>query len=368
MSWGDRNEMEHRTMNDIIHGIVIPKRREDGYVNASKLCKETAGRAFSDYRRLNSTETHLKTLSEETGIPVSGKYGLIQKLRDGSGRPATWVHPRVAKHLAQWLSRRSCLSGKWQRIPDDSPPLGAATIGIEEISREITVNSAGHGFITAKGVSRLLGLQSPSALGVDRFPKKLAETFAQQGLSGVDRPFSDIALTLIAEYYAYYAQNTTGQARQVYRTLAATSARSWMQQVKGWAPREQRRELPGDERAYRLMLTAKFFFDDPSPRLKQALSDMAGNFMGLTPDSLPSTTERWCGVAERAEELGYPVAEVTRKRSELGKYVKKHYQGEIRREKRLCNGTQREINLYKIDDRLDSCIIAYLGQSPAIDR
>lgn len=103
----------------------------------------------------------------------------------------------------------------------------------EEIT--ITIGENGHGTITARGAARLLGISNPTLSAV-RFPKKLAEILTQQGIDPAVRPFSEVALTLIAEYYAYRAQKTTEQAQQVYRTLAAIGVRTWMQKVKGWTP------------------------------------------------------------------------------------------------------------------------------------
>jgi hypothetical protein len=67
------------------------------------------------------------------------------------------------------------------------------------------------------------------------------------------------------------------------------------------------------------------------------------------------------GVAERAEELGYSPYLVSKHRSQLGKYVAK--QGlESTQEKRLCQGTMRDIYLYPISDELDQAIHDYFAK------
>lgn len=104
----------------------------------------------------------------------------------------------------------------------------------QDIAKEIKVDRKGHGSISGRGLARLLGINHTAILRGERFPAKLAETLTQQGINPGDRPFSDVALALIAEYYAYEAQKTTEQAKQVYRTLAAIGARTWMQKVTGW--------------------------------------------------------------------------------------------------------------------------------------
>ena len=85
-----------------IDGEVIPQRPHDGYINATRLCKQ-ATRSFGDYHRLGQTRAFLEELATETGIPVSA---LVQVIKGGNDKlsQGTWVHPRVAINLGQWLS------------------------------------------------------------------------------------------------------------------------------------------------------------------------------------------------------------------------------------------------------------------------
>lgn len=92
-------------MQDVInHPIVghhVPQKRDNGYLNATVLCK-AAGKKINDYRRLLATKAFLNELSPETGIPVSE---LIQVFKGGLPEfQGTWVHPMVAINLGQWLS------------------------------------------------------------------------------------------------------------------------------------------------------------------------------------------------------------------------------------------------------------------------
>ncbi|MGV6851296.1 MAG: KilA-N domain-containing protein [bacterium] len=88
----------------ITHSIgnkAIMQRNSDGYMNATKMCS-IAGKKIHDYKRLDTTQDFIDVLESETGIPASE---LIQTLKGGDlTRQGTWVHPRVAIHLAQWLS------------------------------------------------------------------------------------------------------------------------------------------------------------------------------------------------------------------------------------------------------------------------
>ena len=76
--------------------------REDGYINATKLCQE-GGKLFASWKRLYSTEKHFKELSEELNITVDN---LVQITRGNplKFKQGTWIHPRLGTVLAQWIS------------------------------------------------------------------------------------------------------------------------------------------------------------------------------------------------------------------------------------------------------------------------
>ena len=86
-----------------VEGELIDQRVQDGYVNATAMCK-AAQKRFHDYTRLATTGAFLAELSTVTGIPATK---LIQTLTGGiPEHQGSWVHPQVAYHLAQWLSAR----------------------------------------------------------------------------------------------------------------------------------------------------------------------------------------------------------------------------------------------------------------------
>jgi hypothetical protein len=86
-----------------LEGEVIDQRAGDGYINATAMCK-AAGKRWPDYIRLDATKEFLVELSSVVQIPTTE---LIQSLRGGTPElQGTWVHPKVAVHLAQWLSPR----------------------------------------------------------------------------------------------------------------------------------------------------------------------------------------------------------------------------------------------------------------------
>ena len=79
----------------------IFQRQEDGYLHATTMCK-AAGKHWAGYARLDTTNAYLKALSFDVQIPTSK---LIQSKKGGDiKKQGTWIHPKVAIHLAQWLS------------------------------------------------------------------------------------------------------------------------------------------------------------------------------------------------------------------------------------------------------------------------
>lgn len=82
-------------------GATIYQRPQDGYINATAMCR-ASGKRWNDYYSTGPTTAFLKALASETGITVSD---LAQSHRGGDPRlQGTWVHPQVAINLAQWCS------------------------------------------------------------------------------------------------------------------------------------------------------------------------------------------------------------------------------------------------------------------------
>ncbi|AVT13660.1 KilA-N domain-containing protein [Paracidovorax avenae] len=83
-----------------VENAVVQQRADDGYINATALCL-VAGKRWHNYVRNETTGQFLRALEGKTRISVSL---LIQQLTSAEGVHCTWVHPKVAIHLAQWLS------------------------------------------------------------------------------------------------------------------------------------------------------------------------------------------------------------------------------------------------------------------------
>lgn len=85
-------------------GTAIRYRDSDNYVNATEMCK-ACDKLWGDYWRQPSHQEFLSELSAKMGIPIKGTRGLVESKKgnhhQGGG---TWVHRKVAIHLASWLS------------------------------------------------------------------------------------------------------------------------------------------------------------------------------------------------------------------------------------------------------------------------
>lgn len=120
-----------------------------------------------------------------------------------------------------------------------------------------------------------------------------------------------------------------------------------------------RSQLPQFSPAQEVAMVADAFIklgiDPTNPRYSQGIRDWTLNKLGVV--ALPaSIDEQWMGVAERAEELGFGrIGADLSKRIKLGSWVSR-YTLTRRREKRLCNGQDREIWCYLVCDELDRAI------------
>ena len=100
MSTHDEDE-QNALVPHTYQGAVIQQRLNDGYINATAMCK-AASRLLADYTRLRSTQEFLAELSGSMGIPIDL---LVRTISTGPNEHrGTWVHPQVAINLGQWVS------------------------------------------------------------------------------------------------------------------------------------------------------------------------------------------------------------------------------------------------------------------------
>lgn len=101
-----KNALIVRTFNE----VNIGQRPEDGYLNATAMCK-AAGKKWNNYWRNDGVQEFLEALAASLKMPVARirvteQNQCLTYVQQG-GCPeeqGTWVHPQVAYHLAQWCS------------------------------------------------------------------------------------------------------------------------------------------------------------------------------------------------------------------------------------------------------------------------
>ncbi len=89
--------IEHKVDN-----VIIAQRPMDGYINATSMCNKVE-KSFKAYHDDELTKAYLNELCSTINIPITT---LIETIRgeDTQEPQETWVHPKVAIHLASWLS------------------------------------------------------------------------------------------------------------------------------------------------------------------------------------------------------------------------------------------------------------------------
>jgi hypothetical protein len=112
--------MSTQMISHDFHGKAVRQRSDDGYFDATAMCKAT-GKRWNNYYRLDNTKEFLKELSSVIEIPVTlisateQNQELIQIIQGGSPQfQGTWVHPYISINLAQWCNPRFAVHvAKW---------------------------------------------------------------------------------------------------------------------------------------------------------------------------------------------------------------------------------------------------------------
>jgi hypothetical protein len=84
----------------VLNDITIIARREDGYINATEICK-AGGKEFSNWLKNKNSEAFLQILSSSLLIR---RDELIKYESGSNDKRGTWTHPQVAINIAQWIS------------------------------------------------------------------------------------------------------------------------------------------------------------------------------------------------------------------------------------------------------------------------
>jgi hypothetical protein len=129
------NDKIIKTQTEIkLNGISVLS-REDGFINATQLCK-AGGKRFTNWYQLDGTKDLIKELERhlsenaETVITVP-KFIDIIKGKNAS----SWIHPDLAIQLAQWISPKFALQvSRWIR---ELSITGIVKVGEEKTSQEL---------------------------------------------------------------------------------------------------------------------------------------------------------------------------------------------------------------------------------------
>lgn len=100
--------------------VCVIVRDRDGFVNATKLCL-LGGKKWKLYSRRISSQIFVSELAKSSGQPVGNLTEYDNTLLNASR--ATWVHPQIAIHVAEWLNpdMGSKVSGLLQGQTTSSP-------------------------------------------------------------------------------------------------------------------------------------------------------------------------------------------------------------------------------------------------------
>lgn len=114
-----------------INGVVIIMRKEDGYINLTKLC-QAGEKELRDWNARKKRNLFLEEVSSTVGIPT------VELLRQDKGdihNRHTWGHRRVAINIAQWISPKfeNAVTG-WV---EELLLTGSVTLGQEKTQQEL---------------------------------------------------------------------------------------------------------------------------------------------------------------------------------------------------------------------------------------
>lgn len=143
--------------------------------------------------------------------------------------------------------------------------MNSIVASIEDIKKELKIDSQGRGYASIRGTARLSGVSHQNLS--NRFTSgnfidsKLGKILTEHGFNPCN--FSkdgvpDIAVSLIVEYYAFQAGGRcTEQAKKIHRAYAAIGVRSWMQNLLGWQQPKQQIKIKEADRVIEISLIAE---------------------------------------------------------------------------------------------------------------
>jgi hypothetical protein len=214
-------------------------------------------------------------------------------------------------------------------------------------------NATGEAFTTIRGYARMAGVSESTVKlrlkGGQVFGSELVELHTPGGLQGVRK----ISIQFIAKYLPGDNSDLAGE-------MIEFGATGYLYKIAGYKVKAEKVEQPSlppsDIRVHNLVSDLKWLgIESDNPRYSQLLKDSALTILGV--GKVEAVTQKYCGVVERAEQLGYSTKQINGG-SQLGKFVNKRI-APSHKETRLCQGTLRPINVFEVNDSLDDAIIAW---------
>lgn len=94
-----------KTIERKINGIAVYQRENDGYVNATQICKihqqlTREQKLPADWLRSKAAERAIAKLSTVMGIPITD----LVDVKSGGKYQGTWIHPRLAVRFTMWVN------------------------------------------------------------------------------------------------------------------------------------------------------------------------------------------------------------------------------------------------------------------------
>lgn len=246
---------------------------------------------------------------------------------------------------------------------------------VKQIQSEFRIDGEGRITVSLRGAARLADIeQSSLSRAFDTDAQRLSQLcqfLVEQGVQA-DAPkqwlterIPDTALALILEYYAYECQERyrSQQAKRCCRAFNSIGIRSWVQTSLGWQkPEQPALAIAPEVEVAREVAEIYGSLSTYNPRIAQLLVDSRVNrFMGQA--ALTGTVEVWKGAVEIAEDLGYKVNH--KERGKLGKHVKACVGHLGKEERRLCNGTNRPIMLYPVNEEVKNAVTGFFDKLAA---
>lgn len=81
--------------------------REDGYILATKMC-QASGKRLVKWRSSSDTKKFVKLVEKDTSL-TEEQLILVKRGGNEKDKQGTWVHPKLAIHLALYISSYFCL-------------------------------------------------------------------------------------------------------------------------------------------------------------------------------------------------------------------------------------------------------------------